>query len=120
MSELLDLNNDKQIAEATKTIMLYKEQIASMQSYIDDFKEQAKLSMQKNNLKEVTVAGMKFNRIQPTKKVLRERDVQNYIIELGIEEEFKTWDTKKIKSAFPEFVDSVDGTEYIKITSVEG
>jgi Mg2+ and Co2+ transporter CorA len=116
MNKLAIFENEEQMSMAIDAIDLYQTQIRSMEKEVERIKNSILTAMQKNGVGVVDVLEHRFSRISATKKVLREADATNYLIQRDLLKDFQTLDTKKVINSFPEFVDNVDGKEYLKIS----
>lgn len=94
-------------------------QIKKLEADVERLKKVILDSMTENGIKVVEVAGMKFNRISPNKKVLRQTEAELFLREHDLIGDYMTLDTKRIQESFPQFVTIEDGTEYLKITEVK-
>ena len=119
MEELAIIEDKSAMTQAVETVKMYEQQIKTMESEVKRIKSLILKSMQDNNIKTLEIVGHKFNRIMPEKKKLREDDATNYLIEKDLLQDFQVLDTKKVMSAFPEFVEVLDGTEYLSITELK-
>ena len=116
MDELTIINDESQIRIATETIETYEKQMKFMESEVKRIKKLIHDAMVAENYKVVELCGYKFNRIIPFKKTLKTEEATNFLIEKDLLENFQTLDGKKVMASFPEFVDEVESTEYLKIT----
>jgi hypothetical protein len=119
MNELAIYEDEAQMRIAIETINLYQEQIKNMESEVDRIKKLILTAMQENGLKIVEVAGAKFNRITPSKKVLDQSSAEAYLIKHDLLNSYMILDTKKVMGSFPQFVAEDEGTEYLKISEVK-
>jgi len=119
MNELAIYEDESQMKIAIETIGLYQQQIKSMEAEIERIKDTILKAMQDNGLKIVEVAGAKFNRITPSKKVLDQAKAEAFLIEHDLLNSYMVLDTKKVTQSFPQFVNEDEGTEYLKITEIK-
>ena len=119
MDELKIINDESQIRIATETIETYEKQMKFMESEVKRIKKLIHDAMIDENYKVVELCGYKFNRIIPFRNFLKTDDATNFLIEKDLLDNFQMLDEKKVMASFPEFVEEVESTEYLKITKKE-